>query len=44
MVLHQLNEQLYRYFDYSPRTTRADSPIDEALASHGGVCQDFRTS
>jgi transglutaminase-like putative cysteine protease len=41
MVLHELNQQLFRYFDYKPRSTRADSPIDEALASRAGVCQDF---
>lgn len=40
-VLHQLNEQIYRYFDYKPKTTRADSPIDEALSTRAGVCQDF---
>ncbi len=40
-VLHQLNEQIYKYFDYKPKSTRADSPIDHALTSHAGVCQDF---
>ena len=40
-VLHQLNEQLYRYFDYKPQTTTADSPIDDALTTKAGVCQDF---
>ncbi len=40
-VLHQLNEQIYRYFDYKPKSTRADSPIDVALTSRAGVCQDF---
>ena len=28
-------------FDYSPKSTRVDSPIDDALASRQGVCQDF---
>jgi transglutaminase-like putative cysteine protease len=28
-------------FQYQEKTTRADSPIDEALASRQGVCQDF---
>lgn len=28
-------------FVYAPQSTRVDSPIDEALASHRGVCQDF---
>ena len=40
-VLHKLNEQIYSYFDYKPKSTRADSPIDEALVAHAGVCQDF---
>ena len=41
MVLHQLNEQLFNHFEYVPRSTRADSPIDLALLTHAGVCQDF---
>jgi transglutaminase-like putative cysteine protease len=40
-VLHRLNEQIYGYFDYKPKTTRADSPIDLALTTKAGVCQDF---
>ncbi len=40
-VLHRLNEQLYTYFDYKPKSTKADSPIDHALTSRAGVCQDF---
>ncbi|QMV20273.1 transglutaminase family protein [Granulicella sp. 5B5] len=40
-VLYRLNEQLYRYFDYKPQTTNADSPIDDALNTKAGVCQDF---
>jgi transglutaminase-like putative cysteine protease len=41
MLLLELNERLYDYFSYSPRTTSVDSPIDEALRSKQGVCQDF---
>lgn len=41
MVLHDLNEKLYKYFDYVPKSTKVDSPIDVALASKKGVCQDF---
>jgi transglutaminase-like putative cysteine protease len=41
MVLHDLNDKLYNYFDYVPRSTKVDSPIDVALASKKGVCQDF---
>jgi transglutaminase-like putative cysteine protease len=32
---------IYERFEYAPRTTRVDSPIDEALAARRGVCQDF---
>jgi transglutaminase-like putative cysteine protease len=41
MVVHELNKSIYQYFEYVPRSTRVDSPIDEAIASHQGVCQDF---
>ncbi len=41
MVLHELNERIYRYFDYVPKSTKVDSPIDVALTSRKGVCQDF---
>lgn len=40
-ALLRLNDQLYRTFEYRPKTTSADSPIDQALAARGGVCQDF---
>jgi transglutaminase-like putative cysteine protease len=41
MVLHQLNQQVFEYFDYRPQSTRVDSPIDQALSTRTGVCQDF---
>jgi transglutaminase-like putative cysteine protease len=41
MLLHELNAKLYDYFNYVPRSTRVDSPIDEALTTREGVCQDF---
>lgn len=41
MVLQQINEQLYNHFEYVPKSTKADSPIDLALLTHAGVCQDF---
>ena len=41
MVLHQLNDQIYHYFDYVPKSTKVDSPIDVALENKMGVCQDF---
>src|SRR5579875_3651384 len=40
-VLHHLNEQVYRHFDYKPKSTRADSPIGHALNTRAGVYQDF---
>ena len=41
MVLHTLNQQMYEYFDYKPKSTKVDSPIDLALGTKAGVCQDF---
>jgi transglutaminase-like putative cysteine protease len=41
MVLHQLNQQVYEHFDYKPQSTMVDSPIDLALGTRTGVCQDF---
>ena len=42
VLLRQLNASLYHWFDYVPRSTRhVNSPIDEALESRKGVCQDF---
>lgn len=40
-VVQQVNERLYDCFEYRPRSTRVDSPIDEALKARAGVCQDF---
>ena len=40
-LLHQLTGDVYRRFEYRPKTTRVDSPIDEALDARCGVCQDF---
>ena len=41
MMLREINGLLYNYFNYVPRSTRVDSPIDEAIESRNGVCQDF---
>jgi transglutaminase-like putative cysteine protease len=41
MLAQELNERLFNYFEYVPRHTRVDSPIDEAIVSGKGVCQDF---
>lgn len=40
-TLKRLNSELCARFEYSPRSTRVDSPIDVALESRRGVCQDF---
>lgn len=37
----RLNEVVYAAFEYVPRSTKVDSPIDDALKSRKGVCQDF---
>ena len=41
MLVQELNQRLFDYFKYVPRSTRVDSPIDEAIISGEGVCQDF---
>lgn len=41
ILLHELNAKLYDHFNYVPRSTQVDSPIDEALSTREGVCQDF---
>jgi transglutaminase-like putative cysteine protease len=41
VVLRRLMGEMYARFEYSPRSTRVDSPIDEALKARKGVCQDF---
>jgi len=41
MLVQELNQKLYEYFEYVPSHTRVDSPIDEAIVSGKGVCQDF---
>jgi len=40
-TLFALNRTLYDAFDYVPKSTKVDSPIDDALRSRQGVCQDF---
>ena len=41
MLVQELNQRLFDYFEYVPHSTRVDSPIDEAIVSGKGVCQDF---
>jgi transglutaminase-like putative cysteine protease len=40
-LLTELNEAIYRLFAYVPQSTQVDSPIEHALESRQGVCQDF---
>jgi hypothetical protein len=40
-TVRQLATEIYDRFEYSPSATRVDSPIDEALETRRGVCQDF---
>jgi Transglutaminase-like enzymes, putative cysteine proteases len=39
--VRELNAGLYHWFEYVPNSTKVDSPIDDALQSRKGVCQDF---
>jgi len=39
--LKEVNTSIYEAFEYAPNTTRVDSPIDDALQTRQGVCQDF---
>jgi transglutaminase-like putative cysteine protease len=40
-LLTELNEAIYKLFAYVPQSTKVDSPIEDALQSRQGVCQDF---
>jgi transglutaminase-like putative cysteine protease len=40
-TVRMLMTNLHQRFEYKPKSTRVDSPIDEALAARQGVCQDF---
>jgi transglutaminase-like putative cysteine protease len=40
-LLMELNEGIYKSFAYVKNSTKVDSPIDEALRTRQGVCQDF---
>jgi transglutaminase-like putative cysteine protease len=39
--LRELNAAVYDWFEYVPKATRVDSPIDHAIEARKGVCQDF---
>jgi len=40
-LLRGMMSHIHEHFEYRPQSTRVDSPIDEALESRQGVCQDF---
>ena len=40
-TMRALNSTIYAQFAYEPRSTRVDSPIDDAVRARAGVCQDF---
>jgi len=40
-TLRGLMADLHARFEYKPKSTRVDSPIDDALSTRQGVCQDF---
>jgi transglutaminase-like putative cysteine protease len=40
-LLRRMMGEMYQRLEYRPRSTRVDSPIDEALTARCGVCQDF---
>jgi transglutaminase-like putative cysteine protease len=40
-TLRELNRTMYEKFSYVPHSTQVDSPIEDALRSRWGVCQDF---
>jgi transglutaminase-like putative cysteine protease len=40
-LLRELNQALYDAFAYNPQSTHVNSPVDDALKSRSGVCQDF---
>jgi transglutaminase-like putative cysteine protease len=41
LMLHEISRNIYGCFEYLPRSTAVDSPIDIALKNRRGVCQDF---
>lgn len=40
-LLFDLNSAIYRAIEYVPKSTRVDSPVDDALRNRKGVCQDY---
>src|SRR4051812_1713475 len=40
-TMRALTAAIFTRFEYAPKTTSVDSPIDDALRERRGVCQDF---
>ncbi len=40
-LLSEINGAIYSAIEYVPKSTRVDSPIDDALRRRRGVCQDY---
>jgi len=40
-LIRDLNQNLFDEFEYAKESTSVDSPIEDALKSRRGVCQDF---
>jgi transglutaminase-like putative cysteine protease len=40
-LMRELNTAIYNTFSYEPYSTDVDSPIDDALQTRSGVCQDY---
>jgi transglutaminase-like putative cysteine protease len=40
-VLQEISTRIHQAFHYTPKATRVDSPMDEALSKRQGVCQDY---
>lgn len=40
-LLNTLNRRIHETFTYTPDSTKVDSPIDEAISTRKGVCQDY---
>jgi len=40
-LIRDVKKAMYDWFEYAPKSTQVDSPIDHALEARRGVCQDF---
>jgi transglutaminase-like putative cysteine protease len=40
-LIAELNAAVYKAIAYVPKSTRVDSPVDDALRNRQGVCQDY---